>query len=311
MFNFYNKFKNNPGYSPFAKHIIEFFNSNFPIFSADHFNLYTNSYTTAIQPFLVDLSFGTSIRSKSLPDQTLDKFVEKHGAIAIYTDGSRIADASFTGAACLCPSAGWQCIKSLPPTSSIFTAECIALSEAMNFALSHVNANFLIFCDSLSVLQSLSSPLISINSNHILFEIKAKHESFKIKNPYNFIKLVWIPSHIGITGNERVDALAKEGTGGPAGSNVFIPFTDTFELAKAQLYNSTLNKNLEDAPIKEKYYFDFMNSPLKTPWFNHKRLPRSIIVTINRMRSNHHSLAESLHRKNIIGSPECICGFEE
>ncbi|KAL7297128.1 hypothetical protein TKK_0009548 [Trichogramma kaykai] len=78
-------------------------------------------------------------------------------------------------------------------------------------------------------------------------------------------------AHKGITGNERVDALAKEGTGGPAGSNVFIPFTDTFELAKAQLYNSTLNKNLEDAPIKEKYYFDFMNSPLKTPWFNHKR----------------------------------------
>ncbi|KAL7294425.1 hypothetical protein TKK_0012425 [Trichogramma kaykai] len=36
-----------------------------------------------------------------------------------------------------------------------------------------------------------------------------------------------------------------------------------------------------------------------------------MIVTINRIRSNHHSLAESLYRKNIISDPGCACGSGE
>ncbi|KAL7287081.1 hypothetical protein TKK_0018701 [Trichogramma kaykai] len=37
---------------------------------------------------------------------------------------------------------------------------------------------------------------------------------------------------------------------------------------------------------------------------------RHHIVTINRLRANHYSLGESLHRKNIINTPTCPCGAE-
>ncbi|KAL7298096.1 hypothetical protein TKK_0009101 [Trichogramma kaykai] len=46
-----------------------------------------------------------------------------------------------------------------------------------------------------------------------------------------------------------------------------------------------------------------------TPWFRDKALDRFHIVTVNRMRSDHHSLAESLHRKNIVADPGCRCGL--
>ena len=52
-----------------------------------------------------------------------------------------------------------------------------------------------------------------------------------------------------------------------------------------------------------------MFSLRRRPRFSGLSLPCSIVVVINRMRSNHHSLAESLHRKKIINSASYTCGY--
>ena len=56
------------------------------------------------------------------------------------------------------------------------------------------------------------------------------------------------------------------------------------------------------------FYNNFFQPNLSKPWFFNLPYPRRHIVTINRLRSNHYSLALSLHRKNIITSPSCSCG---
>ena len=48
---------------------------------------------------------------------------------------------------------------------SIFTAECIALNEAVDFALSHSDQSALIFTDSLSALLKLKSRNVTIKIN--------------------------------------------------------------------------------------------------------------------------------------------------
>ena len=55
------------------------------------------------------------------------------------------------------------------------------------------------------------------------------------------------------------------------------------------------------------YYFNnFFNKTTKT-WFHHVNYSRRHIVTLIRLRTNHHSLYESLHRKSIVESPMCSC----
>ena len=83
-------------------------------------------------------------------------------------------------------------MQRIPDDSSIFTANANAIDLALD-SISTCDANnrFIIFSDSLSVLiQKL---------------LEKCHELLAYKE----IVLCWIPSHIGIQGNEMVDKQAK------------------------------------------------------------------------------------------------------
>ena len=81
---------------------------------------------------------------------------------------------------------------------------------AILLALTHINRrsnNALIVSDSISALQSLKNSKTSPNEN-LVNNIKKKLRKVYLKGVR--VKFVWVPSHVGIPGNERADALAKE-----------------------------------------------------------------------------------------------------
>ena len=47
----------------------------------------------------------------------------------------------------------------------------------------------------------------------------------------NMVRLVWVPSHTGILGNERADSLAKLGTTADAPESPYLPLHPLFFLA--------------------------------------------------------------------------------
>lgn len=63
-----------------------------------------------------------------------------------------------------------------------------------------------IFTDSLSSLQALNAPTYNIH-NPVVFDVL----STDLLNNRHIINLVWIPSHVNITGNELADVSAKKG----------------------------------------------------------------------------------------------------
>ena len=112
-----------------------------------------------------------------------------------------------------------ELLKHLPNESAIYSAEAIAIELAMNILANRKSSKFIIYLDSKSILHALqskdsSTPLITrlLDERNTLF-----------KN--NSIILTWIPSHIGIQGNERVDKAAKKALQTHI-SNTKIPNTD-------------------------------------------------------------------------------------
>ncbi|CAB0030956.1 unnamed protein product, partial [Trichogramma brassicae] len=104
----------------------------------------------------------------------------------------------------------------------------------------------------------------------------------------------------GIIENDHVDALAKSATTIGIPEDTTVIFTDLKEKFRKYAFSNTKVKAKEDSLFKGQIYFRKFVNDRKHPWFHQKHLSRKTIVTICRMRANHHSLAESLFRKNIV-----------
>ena len=93
----------------------------------------------------------------------------------------------------------------LTDNSSIFSAELVAILEALRFLIIKPPMSCVIFSDSLSALQSLEAYDDMTPVHH---EIRyCLYQLYSLGIP---ITICWIPSHVGVPGNEKVDRLAKE-----------------------------------------------------------------------------------------------------
>ena len=119
----------------------------------------------------------------------------------IYTDGSK--DKERVGCAVLREN-DHQTMR-IPDGSSIFPAEAKAIDLALDL-VDNCNSHdkFIIFSDLFSVLQALNH---TSSKNPQIQNILQKHHTI---SKYKTIVYCWIPSHIGIRNNERVDKKAKE-----------------------------------------------------------------------------------------------------
>ena len=165
----------------------------------------------------------------------------------IYTDGSK--DDMRVG--CAVVSDNYLENMRIQDGFSIFTAEAKAIDLALDFiAVCEISNNFIIFSDSLSVLKSLDHT--SSKKPQIQKLLEKQHDL----SIYNEIIYCWIPSYIGIPGNENVDLKAKESlnlhpTNFPIQFSNFKPFINRYILNNWQTSwsNRVGNKLYDIKPI--------------------------------------------------------------
>lgn len=292
-----------------CRNIISFIDLLKSIDTRCNYNLYCANYDVLKMIIPVNTELGYELNNISDPNNRINDIVNNSDAFSIYTDGSKVLSNKSVGTACVCPELGISFKRSIPPDASVYTAECIALNDAMDVALDNRNCNFLIFSDSLSALQSLKSCTISVKTNRYIFEIRRKYIDFHKANiNKSTVKFYWVPSHIGVWGNEEADVQAKSATVEECIDNRKIPFTDLYESFKKKCYTQTGDYLRELSLNKGKNYFQKYHSNTRKNWFHGRSLPRKFIVTINRCRADHYSLAASLARIGIVNSPMCRCG---
>ena len=142
-----------------------------------------------------------------------DKFCQYQ---AVYTDGSKVLDRVAAAAV----SRSNQCLIRLPNSASIYTAELQALKMAFNLIEHSTGHHFIIFTDSLSSLMALQGN--KYDHPYIIELLDLYSELVTLQKS---VVLAWVPSHVGIKGNEKVDNLAKEALNLNI-SYLKIPFTD-------------------------------------------------------------------------------------
>ena len=154
----------------------------------------------------VNLTLHTGKKSESNPHFLKENFHQLQSQFSdyhfIYTDGSKednkVGCATYSKDAC-------KTLR-LPDGSSIFTAEATAIDLALDFINDCNSYNkFVIFSDSLSVLQALNH---TMSKNQQIQNILLKHHDSI--SEFKTIVFCWIPSYVGIDGNEQVDKKAKE-----------------------------------------------------------------------------------------------------
>ena len=115
----------------------------------------------------------------------------------IFTDGSKDGDTA--GSACVSPSDTYKC--RLPDGASIFSAEIKAIDLALDHIEQSRNSDFIIFSDSLSVLQSLHNRRIA---NPLLLDVLLKHNGLAERNSIVF---VGFPVMLGLEATKKPTSL--------------------------------------------------------------------------------------------------------
>ena len=116
--------------------------------------------------------------------------------------------------------------------SSIFTAELAAIRRALQYIqinrITNKDKQFVIFCDSKSVVESIEN---QESKNPIMINILDTLQDLWSKS--FIIRFVWIPSHVGIQGNEDADDQAKLGLSSNGIADYKIPYTDYIPVVKS------------------------------------------------------------------------------
>lgn len=202
-----------------------------------------------------------------------------------YCDGSK--SASHVGSGVWSPHG--SVLARLSAHNSALTAELYALYSAVSF-LSAFPGPFVVFTDSLSSLSSLLH--VSPRSHFLVLRLAALLSSFPLK----FV-LEWVPSHVGVPGNERADQLAKSASLLPRVTSTHLSSRELQHLLR-QHYNSACQSQWSLSPSPLLSYKPLLGLA------SHLALPRRLQVCISRLRLGTTRLT---HAHYFTGSPPSQC----
>ena len=219
-----------------------------------------------------------------------------------FTDGSKIGSRTGCGI--------WDDYKKLGTQyrlsdhTSIYMAELFAIDTAIKEIVREgKEGKYLICTDSLSCLKYLkvAHEQAPTMARDIVQNIRM------IEETGSCVSLIWIPAHVGVSGNERADQMAKDATKKETTENPPLPHIQTTikiaeklkEVELEEFRKRSLNLYLE---ITE---YRYINHEMKHP-------EKRVADIIFRMRTGHVKTKKMLKRWNMTDSPDCnVCGVEE
>ncbi|KAG1680025.1 RNA-directed DNA polymerase from mobile element jockey [Nymphon striatum] len=236
----------------------------------------------------------TGLKKGTTPSYVyLYKFLEVsdsyHGYHHIYTDGSRQNDEVAAAAISTLTSLSSR----LPDKSSIFSAESKALLLALDIVENSTYGRYIILSDSLSCLMALDNMKYS---HPTICDILVK---LHLLTKSNHVIFCWLPSHVGISGNEKADFAAKSALSLPVEPQV-ISYKDFYMYIFKHILSIWQSK--WDGEINNKLH---AIKPKLGEWALACRKSRKEESILCRLRVGHSYLTHSFLRRN---EAQPVCG---
>ena len=177
-----------------------------------------------------EVRFNMLIKKNNVPEEEFQQnFLDLKSKLylnhtSIFTDGSRMDEKTSYAFVV----GNYVESNRLPSICSVYTAELYAIYKAVKYISVSDIQKAVIFSDSLSVLQAISSYK---TKNHYMIKLQ-KLLSISTKE----IILEWVPAHVGIHGNNLADAAAKKATEDEEYINVKIHYYDVKPLIKTFVF---------------------------------------------------------------------------
>lgn len=285
----------NPPYWPFAGVVTSIFRYlDLPLHAVLQYD-YTDFQALWLYPPPV-VCLGLSSFTKSEDNAVLlrtsftSHLVLHAGSTHVYTDGSKRD--SGVGASAVFPDLVLS--HSLPPSASIFTAELVALALAVLRILGlEFGVKYTIFSDSKSALLALKDrstrhPLVSAIQRFLCFLHVRKRE----------LSFCWVPSHVGVPGNERADEAAGLAASSPMNSDHFLPRNVQLGHLPAADFQSCLRRGFltcwQTCWTEDPRDFKLRNvKPILRNWLTSYKGSRRREVVLARLRIGHTNLTHS------------------
>ena len=243
-------------------------------------------------------------------DVLIKEVMEKYNYTnCIYTDGSKSVNG--VGAAFYDPVNSFEGSLSLHSSCSVFTAEVIAIVEALLYIKSKNFTNCVICSDSLSTITLLKNlNYKSKIENQYIFKILQLIEEINSRN-YR-VAFLWVKAHIGIQNNHHVDHLAGIAITSPnIQRDYHVPYSDIFSILKYKMLKEWQSDfNIHSQSIGKNFAFIHGNVKFKT-WFSKINRPRRFITTLSRLKFGHCSCPSHLFKIKIVASPLCSCNLNQ
>ena len=179
------------------------------------------------------------------PAKALNQILKSYQLFkTIYTDGSKSSHGC--GFGIFINDSPTSISEKIHPSSSIFTAETSAISFALDIIIKKKWEKALILTDSLSAIISLFQNGLDSTMHPYIAEIKGK--IYRLRQVGSDIKIMWIPGHKNIHGNEQADSLAKKSCNIPSNA-------DDVHIVVQDIFPSFKEKMNKDSAFSYKNYF--------------------------------------------------------
>ena len=233
--------------------------------------------------------------------------VQHSGSLRIFCDGSRLRDASSTASGLYVPSSGRAVAWKLSPYHSVLTSELYAIYQALKLVECGTALRWVICSDSLVALELILSP------TGVCHDLVVRIRSLILElNQRRSVSLQWVKAHVGITGNEVADMVAKNGHTLDRSVLLRVPCSDVLALLRSSFrsyWELRWIGSLEETG-RGSALASVRTGLSPVPWVSSHS--RRVSVVLARFRMGHVGVRFYLHRFGMADSPACLtCGVDD
>ena len=185
----------------------------------------------------------------------------------------------------------------LSDNTPVYTAELVAILEALRWLEDSLPNRVVIFSDSKSAIQAIDS-----HESLVPVVTDIKYYLYLFHNYGLEVVIAWVPSHVGIYGNEVVDSLARSALGK---ANIDLEIVPKVTLLYKYItqHISEIWQSSWDTCLKGRFYYRLIQKVDNKVKYSSSYRPKEVALT--RIRFGHTLLNQHLHLMGL--HPDGLC----